>query len=32
MLERADTGVGAILAALDRQGLARNTLVGYFHR
>ena len=27
MLERADEGVGKILAALDQQGLARNTLV-----
>ncbi|MEJ7809531.1 MAG: sulfatase-like hydrolase/transferase [Gemmatimonadaceae bacterium] len=27
MLERADTGVGQILATLDRLGLARNTLV-----
>lgn len=27
MLERADRGVGEILAALDRRGLARNTLV-----
>ena len=27
MLERADAGVGQILAALDRHGLARNTLV-----
>lgn len=27
MLERADAGVGQILAALDRRGLARNTLV-----
>jgi len=27
MLERADEGVGRILAALDRQGLSRNTLV-----
>ena len=27
MLERADQGVGQILAALDRTGLARNTLV-----
>jgi arylsulfatase A len=27
MLERADQGIGDILAALDRQGLARNTLV-----
>jgi arylsulfatase A len=27
MLERADMGVGLILAALDRRGLARNTLV-----
>ena len=27
MLERADQGVGQILAALDRAGLARNTLV-----
>ena len=27
MLERADEGIGAILAALDRHGLSRNTLV-----
>jgi arylsulfatase A-like enzyme len=27
MLERADEGIGRILAALDRQGLSRNTLV-----
>ena len=27
ILERADSGVGAILAALDRRGLSRNTLV-----
>jgi arylsulfatase A-like enzyme len=27
MLERADQGIGTILAALDRHGLARNTLV-----
>jgi arylsulfatase A-like enzyme len=27
MLERADEGVGQILAALDKQGVARNTLV-----
>lgn len=27
MLERADSGVGLILAALDRRGLTRNTLV-----
>ena len=27
MLERADEGVGAILASLDRHGLSRNTLV-----
>ncbi|MFL5487991.1 MAG: sulfatase-like hydrolase/transferase, partial [Gemmatimonadaceae bacterium] len=27
MLERADQGVGEILAALDKQGLAKNTLV-----
>ena len=27
MLERADAGVGRILAALDRQGVAKNTLV-----
>ena len=27
MLERADAGVGAILAALDRHALSRNTLV-----
>jgi len=29
VLERADQGVGKILAALDRQGLSRNTLVIY---
>src|SRR5438045_9465068 len=27
MLERADQGVGEVLAALDKQGLAKNTLV-----
>ena len=27
MLERADEGIGKILASLDRQGLSRNTLV-----